>query len=374
MTNTRHAFIDWMKFLGILVIVYGHAGAASIDGLTPPVLAKQLGVAFFLFVMGFSLAREQRTSRKALFNRLFEVFLFGIGFALFMSVATYAWDSRLALSNYLPFLLGANVLFNNFPANPTTWYIGTYIHVLLIWALLLRGRRIRGWVLIVTAAGEILVRAALAQAAGLHIAYMAFSNWATVFLLGIYYGQQNDEEPRTGLAPFLLGLCLLLVAWPLAWSSWPRENSFPFMRFLIGAPLANLLVTSAAVTVVYLLNTWLVFQVTRRLQAGGAVRFFANNTLIVFIAHMPLYYALVPLTTGQVPSSWGRVGIWFAACFVVLMGLSEAIQRAVRPKHLREQVWLLLTGSTPQKPQAGFREPTNDLPAAEAPALESVRA
>ena len=50
--------------------------------LTPPFNPKQLGVAFFLFVTGYSLAREQRPWSEVLPRRLFEVYLYGISFAL----------------------------------------------------------------------------------------------------------------------------------------------------------------------------------------------------------------------------------------------------------------------------------------------------
>src|SRR5262249_51757260 len=159
----------------------------------------------FLFVAGFSLAGERRRTGKVLFNRLFDVFLFGVAFALLMSAVTYVQAGRLSLSNYLPFLLGANTAFDHFPANPTTWYIGTYLHLLLVWALL-RGRQVwLGWLAAVVAV-EVLVRAALAEGAGLYVAYMALSNWMAVFLLGTYCGQRGVGQTRGGLAPYLLGL------------------------------------------------------------------------------------------------------------------------------------------------------------------------
>src|SRR5262245_7375136 len=132
MMRSRLLFIDWMKSLGILVIVYGHVAAATVDHLFPPIYPKQFGVALFLFALGFSLAHEERSSAQVLFNRLFNIYLFGLAFAVIMSAVAYVQLGRLSLSNYLPFVLGANVLFDNFPANPTTWFIGTYIHMLLL--------------------------------------------------------------------------------------------------------------------------------------------------------------------------------------------------------------------------------------------------
>jgi fucose 4-O-acetylase-like acetyltransferase len=396
MTRTGLPFFDWMKCLGMFVIVAGHVAAPWAMPWTPPINPKQLGVAFFLFVTGFALAREARPSLKVLFNRLFAVYLFGIACALVLSAVTYAREGRLALSNYLPFLLGANVVRDSFPANPTTWYIGTYLHVLLLWALVLRGRRIRAWVILVAALAEVLIRAALAEHVGALVAYMAFPNWATVFLLGMYYGQR-PEAPRGGNDPYrlaacLLGLCLLVGAWPLLWAPAGKEPlalrwfgiglplgsgavplaayeelAFPFMWLQIGPRLVDLAVTSAAVTFLYVAHTWLVFQITRRLPAPAVVGFLARNTLIVFIAHMPVYYALVRLLKGWELPYAARVAIWFLACFPVLAVLSEVISRVVRPRALGERAWLLLHQAAPallarQAPRAEASRPGAPLP------------
>jgi hypothetical protein len=101
----------------------------------------------------------------------------------------------LQLSNYLPFVVGANVLVNAFPANPTTWYIGTYIHLLLLWALVLRRITVGPRLLIGVLAAEVLIRALLLTAAGAFVAYMALSNWITVLLLGMACGQRHVAEP-----------------------------------------------------------------------------------------------------------------------------------------------------------------------------------
>ena len=122
-------FIDWMKSLGMFLIVYGHVAGDSIAQLTPPIYAKQLGVAFFIFVIGWGLARESRQRFQIVYNRLFPVFFLGLGFAIVISAIVFVMQRDLNESNYLPFFLGINVLLDHFPANPTTWYIGTYIHV-----------------------------------------------------------------------------------------------------------------------------------------------------------------------------------------------------------------------------------------------------
>ncbi len=56
MTQPRLPFIDWLKCLGMLMIVYGHASAGTDLFATDPVHSKQLGVAFFVFATAVGLA------------------------------------------------------------------------------------------------------------------------------------------------------------------------------------------------------------------------------------------------------------------------------------------------------------------------------
>jgi fucose 4-O-acetylase-like acetyltransferase len=354
MTKTRLPFLDWMKCLGILLIVFGHVGGRFIDHLTPPIYPKQLGVAFFLFALGFSLARETRGSREVLFNRLFEMYLFGIACALVMSAYAYLQASRLAASNYLPFLLGSNVVFNHFPANPTTWFIGMYLHVLLVWALILRGVRIRPWMILLAGLAEIVIRATLMETRGLYVAYVLLPNWATVFLLGLFYGQRQEETPPAGLALRLgcaIGLGLLVSVWPEFLNGWLKKESFdgeffPFKRFQVDPAVAELGVTSVAVTALYLFYTWLTFQLTRRLPDFALVRFVARNTLIIFIVHMPIYvdFGIRDRTIEWTSNPLARLGLRLLFCLVLPAVGSEIICRLVRPKALRDRLWRLYVG------------------------------
>src|SRR5689334_24124543 len=123
LSRRLYPFVDWMKALGMTVIVYGHVTRAV--PLTPPVYPKQFGVALFLFAGGFTLARDRRPVVQAVFKRLFQTWLFAFVLAAALAVAGATTGSGLALSNFLP-LVGANLVFDNFPANPTTWYLGTY--------------------------------------------------------------------------------------------------------------------------------------------------------------------------------------------------------------------------------------------------------
>ncbi len=352
MTPIRLPFIDWLKCLGMAAIVFWHVSSYGIR-LIPPIYPKQLGVAFFLFATGFSLARERRPTGQVLFNRLFDVYLFGVGFALLLSAVHLVRIGDPNESNYLPFLLGANVFFNNFPANPTTWYIGTYIQILLVWALLLRRVQVRLWMLVVSCVAEVAIRAWLIETWGLFVAYMALPNWATVFLLGSYYGQKEPGETlQTRPAPWLIGSLLILLAWTLIASPWVSAYSFPFMTMTIRSRSVSLVMGSAAASLVYVGLTWMAFQVTRRLESSRVVEFLARNTLIIFIAHMPLYYLLRgPL--GRWTDSYPlKVLILSVACFPMLAAVSELFVRLVRPRALRDWIWSRIRGPAPVEERA----------------------
>jgi hypothetical protein len=341
-------FLDWFKCLGIAVIVYGHIGWGPLRTL-PPILAKQLGVALFVFVTGYTLAREKRERWHVAFNRLFEVYLFGITLALLLSVTSYATGGRLLISNYLPFLGGANVAFDFFPANPTTWYLGTYLQIIVVWALALYRVRVSFSVLVCALLGEIVVRALLMRTAGYFVAYMALPNWSTVFLLGSWYGQRATARTRLsdlGVWPAILGLVAGVAFWVSVTSRAGFDLNFPFALLPNQDPVRGALFISALVSAAYLGFTWLAFGLCVLLPAPPPVRFFARNTLIVFLAHMPLIAALLPFL-----NAWGfsrplRSALLLIICLPVLACLSEMLRRSVRPQVLRDQLWARLQRST----------------------------
>lgn len=88
------------------------------------------------------------------------------------------------------------------------------------------------------------------------------------------------------------------------------------MRFTTGSILADLGVTSAAVTLLYAAYTWSVYRIARWLPDWALVRFFARNTLFIFIAHMPVYYALQPLLVSRIGRNLTCVVILFILCFI----------------------------------------------------------
>ena len=334
----RLPFIDWMKALGMLVIIYGHAPAGGLLELTEPFNPKQLGVAFFIFVLGYSLAGETRPVPRVLLNRLFEIFLWGFAAALVMSVVGLITRGDPAESNYLPFAFGINVLVNYFPANATTWYIGMYLHMVLLWALVVRRFKVTAWMLLAALGVEILIRFAILEAGRYHIAYMLVSNWITIFLLGRWYGQNWPQAKASAkaLPAYLVAVLALLLAWPRFAAIFDPEVHFPWNFFQLDGGRVSLLLTSTAISFLYLAYTWLIFQISVRLGDYGVVRFFARNTLIVFIAHLPLVTAWSPTIYEAVPAIWLRLVINLLLYFVALSLLSELIRRVVPTMRLRE--------------------------------------
>jgi peptidoglycan/LPS O-acetylase OafA/YrhL len=340
----EYPFIEWMKALGMSVIVYGHVAHATTAPLTPPIYLKQFGVAFFLFAAGFTLARERRSAVEAVFNRLFQVYLFGVSLALILTAFNLLAGGRGAPSNYLPFAVGLNVVVDNFPANPTTWYLGTYIHLLLIWAVCLRRIRVQMWMVFAALALEVPIRAFLMASAGRFVAYMLFTNWAAVFLLGMVRGSEDSAVGRPSRAAGAAALLAFLAAWAGAMQALPFERTFP-LQSLNGWPtLAGLLFVSAGVSLLYFATTALLFEATRSLKATPApVAFIARNSLIIFLVHMPVYYLLTPILAAWTTSYWTRVAIQLVVCLPGLGLLSEGIVAVVRPGSLRAPVFAWIT-------------------------------
>jgi hypothetical protein len=335
--------IDWIKSLGMFLIVYGHVAGDSIVHLTPPIYPKQLGVAFFIFVIGWGLARESRDRFRVVYNRLFPVVLLGLGFAMVMSVVAFVMQGSPNKSNYLPFFLGINVLLDYFPANPTTWYIGTYIHVLLLWALVLHKVYVRLWMVAAVAVGEVIFRAVMLDTEALFRTYMMLPNWATVLLLGMYMRDREQEAKQASLPVYVLGLTILLIAWTFGMRQVALDGAFPFRNFVGMAGSAVVLMRSACVTFLYVAYTWLVFEVTRRLPGYAIVGFFARHTLFIFIAHMPLLFALQQPLRNMLPSYWPRIGLLMLILYPGLAIVSKVVMRWLQPATLRDVLWTLLS-------------------------------
>lgn len=330
-------FVDWLKVAGLTLIVWGHVAASTTVTWTPPVYPKQLGVAFFVFVTGVTLAREERRSARAVYNRCFEVYFIALACALFMTVVGLLLGAGPNLSNYLPLALGLNVVMNAFPANPTTWYVGTYLHILLAWAVVLRRVRIRPWIVILWLPVEIALRATLIETRGPYVAYMMLSNWLGVFVLGLAVGQSEVVGRRRAVLPAACAV-IFFAAWPLTMALIDWQLTFPFMGLASARHTAATLLVGSLVSLVYLAYTMAAYTVVRGLRAPAVVRIIARNTVMVFIAHMPVYYLLEYLLRPTVSQYSARVTIEFLVCLPGLVLVSEVVRRVLRPDLMRDQL------------------------------------
>ena len=338
MNSKRLPFHDWMKAAGMAFIVWGHVAAATTPSLSPPFNLKQLGVAFFVFLVGHSLARERRSSFHVVFNRYFEVFAWGLAGAVTWSVVMLLVKGDANPSNFLPLAGGLQLIDDAFPANPTTWYIGTYLHLLLLWAVVLRGMTIAPRTILLWLPFEIGIRAAAMLLFGLYIGYMQLANWIGVLLLGLCCGARGIEAPpRRAMWPALA----FVIGWPIVMGRFEWELTFPWMSLAGQSPMAGAIEVSLLISVAYLLYTLAGFALLAALPATRVIEFLSRNTLIVFIAHMPLYYVLDYLLRTRV-SYWPRVTLEFMLCFVGLSLASEALRRLTNLQPKRDRLFALL--------------------------------
>lgn len=331
-------FLDWLKCIGMLLIVYGHAPAGTKLTHLDPIRIKQLGVALFVFVTAYCLEGERTDPLKAVIGRLSSVYIIGIGAAVAFSTVGILTIGDPGESNYLPFILGANVCLNFFPANPTTWYIGTYLHLMLIWALWLVRFEITPLRIVFWAGISVLLRALVMHWPGAFVAYMLFTNWLTVFLLGTWIARVKKSD---SLSPWQISILLISFAsvvfiWPMMTSHLNRLDTFPFvvLQPTTYRP-ANLLFSSLLVECLYSVATLSLFAVSLSLPGLRIVRFLARNTLVVFIAHMPLIYLLSPYLPRYPEHPWIRVAINVAVFYFGLAICSEVLLRVINIKRLR---------------------------------------
>lgn len=345
MIDQRLNFIEWMKAMGMLIIVYGHTNGHSIFNPTLPVNLKQIGVVFFIIATGYLLAKEHRSWPRVFYNRLFELFLFGILFTMALSAVNLYRIGDLNESNYLPFMLGLNVIFNSFPANPSLWYIGTYIHILIVWALVLRYIRVRLWMFFLLVPIEVAVRAFLVHYVGDFIAYQAFTNWISVLMLGMYLGQQCSGDLLDSSKISLIGYIAAIVAAGIAWLLFTQTlgvtASNPFGRLQWGNSTSVLIASASSVSLVYLTCGILFFQIFRRLRAGPIVKFLGRNSMLIFIIHMPMIWASVDWLyklPGVNSSGYLRLIMNLLVFYVGCSVLSEMIHRLLKPIAIRNAV------------------------------------
>lgn len=342
--NERLSFIDWMKAVGMALIVWGHTGSDALIRPTEPFNPKQLGVAFFVFVLGFSLARENRSRMQVVFNRLFPIYVVGMSVALLLSAIDWVRVGDLRESNYLPLAFGINVLFNYFPSNPTTWFIGTYTHIIIVWALFLARWRITRTTLVIIITIEIAARACLLKYAGNFVAYMLLTNWMAVFVLGLYFGQRElvVSQPRTRNVVVAGTTIAFIVFWIFVTGRIYIADGFPFAIIASSTETVSLLLTSSAISGLYVTITLLIYRGTLGLPNPGFIQFLARNTLFVFIVHMPLIYTLAPVYYPLVPFKLLRVPTNLTLFFLIPAVISEILFKWIDLKQLRDSLYRCL--------------------------------
>ncbi|MBU3005726.1 acyltransferase family protein [Paraglaciecola arctica] len=340
--KNRVDFIDWLKAVGMFLIVFGHYFGEPFDQFTQPIYPKQLGVALFVFVMGWGLASETRPRRQVVYNRLFPMYFWGLAIAIFISVIFMLTKGHPAITNYLPFIGGINVLANFFPSNPTTWYIGTYLHILLLWALVMRKVKVTLPLILLVLLCEIAIRSIFIEFERLFTGYMLISNWITVFLLGMYMHQQKDNHNTNKALLVMLFWVLFLFAWARLLNPFDITRSFPFRLPIDHSTLISSILISVAISFVYLSNTLLAVKFFSRIPANRVVRFFSRNTIFIFIGHMPLYDVAEPIARLFVESGWGKRAIIVAIMYVGLAVVSELLHKVVNINKFMKHLWLRL--------------------------------
>jgi hypothetical protein len=337
--QNRVDFIDWLKAVGMFLIVFGHYFGEPFDQFTQPIYPKQLGVAFFVFVMGWGLASETRPQWQVVYNRLFPMYFWGVVIALFISVIFMLTKGHPAITNYLPFIAGINVLGDFFPSNPTTWYIGTYLHILLLWALLMRKVRVTLPLILLVLLCEITIRTIFLDVERLFTGYMLISNWITVFLLGMYMHRKKDNHNTLKALLILLLWAIFLFIWASVLNPLNITSSFPFRLPVQHSTLISSLVVSIAISFVYLSNTLLAVNLFSRIPANKVVRFFSRNTIFIFIGHMPLYDLAEPIARVLVESGWGKRVIIVFIMYVGLALVSEVLHKMINLERLKLKLW-----------------------------------
>ena len=342
-------FINWMKAFGMFLIVIGHifGGSQQIFNLvSQPIYTKQLGVCFFIFIMGWSLANEHRPGTAVVFKRLFPVYFYGLLFTLLLSAFFFLIGHDINESNYLPFFLGVNVFFNNFPANPTTWYIGTYFHLLLFWLFFLQGKEIKGTHLLLAFVSEIVIRSFLIWSGKDFIAYMLLPNWLSVFLLGAYLHNKKDCQWRVKNVAIVMIWLVIVFWWVSSSNIITFGKGFPF-RSLVFNEFWELPIRSFLVSMLYIISTVVAFSLFRMLRHSKIINFFARNSLLTFIAHMPIIFGIHADFYRLFNSDFhGRLAL-IIMIYVGLAVISEYIQKKIPLANLSNRSWRKITQYLP---------------------------
>lgn len=189
---------------------------------------------------------------------------------------------------------------------------------------------------------ECVTRAVLLAMNQDFIAYMILPNWLTVFLLGGYLWDKKDTQWQPKAIAIIVLWVLILAIWASPWNVFFNSGTLPFRGLTLADEASSVWFTPAyslLISIVYLVNTWALFELLRRLPKLQWVEFFARNSLITFIIHMPLIYGLMRVVYAQFEHAWmGRLAlimIIFVGCALV----SELLQRYINIKYIQEKSW-----------------------------------
>lgn len=340
--TTKHQnFIDLMKAVGMFLIIYGHIVGDPFNiynMLTQPTHTKQIGVAFFIFLTGWGLANDSRPPLRVVFNRIFPFYFYGIVFAIFLSVLFIFVKNDTNPTNYMPFFLGINVFFDYFPANPTTWYIGTYLHILLFWFYFMQGKTVEKRHLIFAFIFENIVRCIFLAWEKDYIAYMLLPNWLTVFMLGMYL----HRKQQLATSPVVL---LLIAAWvgvfvvTIGFANMIGfDDAFPFRNTLSDVPF-TVTFESILISATYIIHTLLFFEIARRLPGHSVITFFASATLITVIIHMPIILETSHYFYTLFESDDNARIVWIFVIYIGTGIISYVIQKFIDIKSLGNKAW-----------------------------------
>jgi hypothetical protein len=241
----------------------------------------------------------------------------------------------------MPFIGGINVFYNHFPANPTTWYIGTYLHLLLFWYFFLRGKEISKRDLLVAFLVENISRCTLIALEQNMVAYMLLPNWLTVFLLGGYLHKKQDRIWTQKIVWLSVIWVLTLALWSSSFNILSFDSSFPFRKILLDG-MWEIPIRSLLISTFYLVSTLVVFEITRCFPLSRIISFFARNTLLIFIVHMPLIYAF----SADIYTVIGTTLIdKVALIFILYVGIaivSEFVQKSINIKFICGKCWKVI--------------------------------
>jgi fucose 4-O-acetylase-like acetyltransferase len=138
------------------------------------------------------------------------------------------------------------------------------------------------------------------------------------------------------------------------WLRWiPRlslVNDYPFCR-TADAGMPSIILLSATISTVYVALVLCAFGIFAGLKAPRVVTFIAQNTLIIFLAHMPVYYVVRHWLPDDALSPSARSFVLIAICLPGLALVSSAVRRGAWVPALRRRASIAFTGHEPPAPR-----------------------